>query len=331
MNFWRTRDLNKKHAKDMKRRTLDVGLTVLCVWMSQVSRGNEPPLSSAPPAHRIVEHEGLALLNRSGTVGLDLKSKRLFISSEVVLREGFLEMLACLKQTKEHESLLAVDATAQVIHAGLVSLGANVGSPATFVPQYQAATGQQIDIFLTWKDSAGKSHRDPAQSWVRHATRRYFVEAVAEPPKNFSVPPDEELKWDEKHNEVLWFGHMSESRRDGLLQFNADATFQKVIRRLFQQSQIRQLEGHWVFTGSQFATDDKTGQKYYLAESGDLICVANFATATLDLAIESSATNDTLMFEAFTERIPPLGTNVTIELVPSFPKLEEGLPAEKPK
>jgi len=49
-----------------------------------------------------------------------------------------------------------------------------------------------------------------------------------------------------------------------------------------------------------------------------LICVANFATATLDLSASSSAANDDLMFEAFTEKVPPIGTKVTIELIPVF-------------
>ena len=62
-------------------------------------------------------------LNKSGTVLVDFKGKRLLIKSDVVLREGMLEMLACLKQTKEHESILSVDAKAQLVHAGLIKIG----------------------------------------------------------------------------------------------------------------------------------------------------------------------------------------------------------------
>jgi predicted TIM-barrel fold metal-dependent hydrolase len=52
------------------------------------------------------------------------------------------------------------------------------------------------------------------------------------------------------------------------------------------------MEATWVFAGSQFLTDERTGEKFYQAESGDLICVANFASATLDISANSSATND---------------------------------------
>ncbi len=42
-----------------------------------------------------------------------------------------------------------------------------------------------------------------------------------------------------------------------------------------------------------------------MAESGDLICVSNFTTAMLDIPIESSQSNEGLMFEASTGKIPP--------------------------
>lgn len=299
----------------------------LSPFVLRESAADEPTGKDQPPAKAAESRGELTPLNKSGTVLIDLKAKRLLVKSEVVMREGLLEMLVCLKQTKEHESLLSVDARAQVIHAGLVALGAEVGSPAKFVPEYKPATGQQIDIFFTWTDAEGKLHRDAAQKWVRHATRRYFVEKLDPPPKGFTVPADSDLKWDDKHKEILWYGPMSEAQRDALLKINKEASFQKAIKSIFTQTQTRQMDAQWVFAGSGFTTDSTTGEKYYLAEAGDLICVANFTTATLDLAIESSATNDTLMFEAYTERIPPLGTKVTMELVPVFKKPAGSKPA----
>ena len=257
-------------------------------------------------------------LNKAGTVLLDVKGKKLLLKSEVVLREGLLEMLVCLKGSKEHESILSVDTKAQIIHAGLLALGAKVGSPVRWQPEFQAATGQPIDIFFTWTDEDGKLHRDTAQSWVRHATRRYFVEKLDPPPAGFKLPADTDLKWDERNRELLWYGHMSEAQRDEVLKISKDAKFQKAIQSFYKNTQIRPMDANWVFAGSYFQTDEKTGEKFYQAESGDLICVANFASATLDISATSSATNDDLMFEAYTERIPPAGTKVTIELVPNF-------------
>ena len=57
-----------------------------------------------------------------------------------------------------------------------------------------------------------------------------------------------------------------------------------------------------------------------MAESGDFICVSNFTTAMLDIPVESSQSNEGLLFEADTKKIPPLGTPIRMVLTP---KLEE--------
>ena len=77
----------------------------------------------------------------------------------------------------------------------------------------------------------------------------------------------------------------------------------------------------WVFGGSGFWVEP-TGEKMYQAESGDFICVANFGTAMLDVPVESSQANHMLMYRAFTERIPPLETPVTLILTPK-PSVKE--------
>jgi hypothetical protein len=64
----------------------------------------------------------------------------------------------------------------------------------------------------------------------------------------------------------------------------------------------------WVFAGSIMQKDPDTGEEYYLADSGAMLCVANFPEATMDIAIESISTNDSLNYAAYTEHIPPLHT-----------------------
>ncbi len=76
------------------------------------------------------------------------------------------------------------------------------------------------------------------------------------------------------------------------------------------------LEYPWVFGGSGFYRDEETGRMHYLAEGGDLICVSNFPSAMLDLPIRSSDVNNSLLYEAFTDRIPPRGTEVALVLTP---------------
>lgn len=70
----------------------------------------------------------------------------------------------------------------------------------------------------------------------------------------------------------------------------------------------------WVFAGSSFWTDPTDGKEYYQADGGDLICVSNFPSAMLDLPVESSQSNEALLFEAFEGRVPPRGTQVDLIL-----------------
>lgn len=193
-------------------------------------------------------------------VWLDAKNKQVVMEGEVCLREGVLEMFACLKGTKEHESVVAVKTKAFVVHAGLLALGAKSGTPVKFRPEYVPATGPEVDVFVFWRDEEGKLKKAKAQDWVR------------------------------------------------------DLSTKKAMKH------------PWVFSGSIFSTNPETGQEVYGAEQGYLICVSNFSTAMLDLPVESSDKADGLLFEAFTENIPPRGTKVTVVLVP---KIEANPPKAK--
>jgi hypothetical protein len=75
-----------------------------------------------------------------------------------------------------------------------------------------------------------------------------------------------------------------------------------------------------VFAGSGFYVDEATKRQYYMAEAGDFICVSNFPDAMLDVPMESTSENDDLLFEAFTENIPPKGTKVTLVMTPEIGK-----------
>ena len=76
------------------------------------------------------------------------------------------------------------------------------------------------------------------------------------------------------------------------------------------------MQHDWVFGGSIIekieASEDMPEQTYYLADSGELVCVSNFATATLDVPIRSSDANQGLLFEANTPNIPDVGTKAYV-------------------
>ena len=80
------------------------------------------------------------------------------------------------------------------------------------------------------------------------------------------------------------------------------------------------LDVDWVFAGSTLYEDPTTKKTIYAAQDGDLITVANFASAILDLPIASSAEDANRGFIAYTERIPRTGTEVQIILSARPPK-----------
>jgi hypothetical protein len=90
------------------------------------------------------------------------------VGGEVVLREGMLEMFACPKGTKEHESIIAVNSKAQYVHAGLLAVGAVTGHPVRFQPEYVPASGTTIEIWILWEDADGKKKRTRAQEWIKN-------------------------------------------------------------------------------------------------------------------------------------------------------------------
>lgn len=191
-------------------------------------------------------HPELTRLSPTEKVWLDRQAGQVVVGGEVALQRGQIEFFACPRRTKEHESVVAVDASARLVHTGLLAIGLQAGEPVQFAPEYRAARGPKVRIEVRWTDADGTSQRIDAQEWIRDT-------------------------------------------RTG-----------------------KGMAADWVFAGSSFWKDEATGEEYYQAEGGDLVCVSNFPTATLDLTIPSSQSNEALLFEAFDSRIPPRGTPVEL-------------------
>jgi hypothetical protein len=256
-------------------------------------------------------------LNPQQTVLIDKPNRRLYLHTDVALREGLLEMFLCKKQTKEHESVLAIDSTAQTIHGGLVAIGAAPGKPAQFHPMFVPPQGDRIDVWVHWKDADGKPHRATAQSWVRSLTRRYYAEKIGPLPAGVTLPKDSELRYDPMQQELIWFGIMTAEQEKQLAALSTDETFRKALKRFQTQSQPRPMTADFVFAGSAFLKDPD-GKERYAAEGGNIICVANFADATIDVNVRSSDLNADASFEPNTPEIPPLRTPVVVELIPAL-------------
>jgi hypothetical protein len=104
-------------------------------------------------------------------VWVDRAKKQVVVGGRVVLDKGPIEVFACVEKTKEHESVIATRSTARLVHAALLAIGLEPGSPVSFDPEYVAAKGPKVRVRLRWKDAAGKEQETEAREWIRnHAT-----------------------------------------------------------------------------------------------------------------------------------------------------------------
>ena len=72
----------------------------------------ERPQDGVEPARRGGETGGLIRLDPKAEVWVDAKRKRVIVGGQICLRQGLLEMFACPRGTKEHESIVSVNTKA---------------------------------------------------------------------------------------------------------------------------------------------------------------------------------------------------------------------------
>ena len=149
-------------------RSLGTALLVVLIAVTLVASGDDEGKKKKYTNATKKSTSRLIPLSKEHRVWVDGKRKIVVVDGEIALREGPLEMFACPKGTKEHESVIALHSNAQLVHAGLLAIGAKAGHPVRFDPQYEAATGTIIDIWILWQDAKGR-HKVRAQDWVQDA------------------------------------------------------------------------------------------------------------------------------------------------------------------
>lgn len=255
------------------------------------------------------------VLNEQGTVFLDRKESCLWLKTTVAQETGVLEMFLCRRGTKEHESVVAVDSPAFVIHAGLLALGLEPGQPARFEPEFMPPSGTELSITVHWLDTVGEPRSQPAGEWIRRVTQRWFtVPCQADLVAGIDLPEQLDIRFIDDDDELIWFGSLTAENEAQLRSLSDHSAWQNKVSELKSATIVAPFDGRWIFSGSEFWEDPESGEKLYQAESGNVICVANFGDAMIDVNIESSAQNASLMFEPWTERVPSRGTPVLIEI-----------------
>lgn len=138
----------------------------------------EPRPEPLPEFPKLDPKNTVTALNPEKTIFAELagaegkkKSVRVGLVCEVCLREGALEVFLCKKGTKEHESIVRLDADAKFIHLALKLAGGEPGTPTQFIdpkteePKWKAATGSKVNVLVHYTRD-GKTFTHPAQEWI---------------------------------------------------------------------------------------------------------------------------------------------------------------------
>ncbi len=274
----------------------------------------QQPAKQAPAKPLMPRKDGLIPVNPKQTVLIDRQRKRVLVKAKICNREALLEMLVCLKGRKQHEAIVALDANAIQLHAALLAIGAKPGAPVKFVPKYVPSWGQVLDVFVSWKDKDGKLQRRAAQELIRRSINRYHMQKLESLPDGVKVPFDE-LRYDSRRKELLWFGPMTDKQYKSLTELSSDTAYRKAINAFREAGKTRPMKAKFIFSGS-FFFEEPDQKKYYTAEGGWVVCVANLPEALIDVNIPSTDSDGNQAFEAWTDRIPAVGTEVTLEIIP---------------
>jgi hypothetical protein len=162
------------------RRTLLAGLVLAAAvgLPAAVARAADPAARAADPAAGAADrHPELRRLSQTDDIWLDAAGKRLVVGGRVALAEGVIEVFACPERSKEHEAIVATRCPARLIHAGLLALGLEPGSPVSFDPEYRPAAGPKVSVRVRWKDVAGRLQERPAQELIRNTKTGRQLEA----------------------------------------------------------------------------------------------------------------------------------------------------------
>jgi hypothetical protein len=188
---------NQKHRKKPAGLLiLWAALTMPCVPLcaaeltSEALSTNRP--GSAGDATSATLQAALQKLKLPG-VAINVQERCVDVDSSVCLHRGDLELVACTKGTKEHESIVVIGAKPMHIHLALLLLGANPGSPATRKPLGDQAerwidvppSGGPVDVFLVLKGKEGKIVEHPISDFIAPSSRKSDDSAPADQKARF--------------------------------------------------------------------------------------------------------------------------------------------------
>lgn len=244
-----------------------------------------PPLLAWVISLLIPMHLGLAddelnnQLNDLKLPGISINAKKGFIDvdARVALTSGTLEFIACTKNTKEHESIIAVEAKPIHIHTALLLLGAEPGHPAMHRKVGEGdetywihlpPKGDKIHVSLVVKDIEGKPTEHPISAFIEETEDEYDQ-------------------------------YLDDSKSDD------------------QEKPKPFPTNNFIFAGSHLHGEDDDQPKRYLADiSGHVISISTFGDEVLCLEGIHGHADGRLLWQVNDTHLPALDAKITLRLKP---------------
>lgn len=209
-----------------------------------------------------------------------------------VLDVGFLEQYVCAVGTREHESLFVFEGKASELHAAMLLAGWTPGKPGS----WREVPPQPIDA----AEKARPTEEAQRLSDPTAQNQRF----VAVPPSGEALELTVEMP-DGSTHPLTYFVRASPLGRPAAEAMSGEP------------AKTPTPPNRFIFAGSRFRTDPRTGVERYIADgSGSIVGLVTFGDETIAAVdvIPDQVSAAEPVWEVFTERMPKPGTRWTLRI-----------------
>ena len=138
--------------------------------------------TSVPPAEEVVATDSpeAAFRRLLADMGVKLVAGQncVEVSGWVNMQKGLVEVFACAPGGKIHEAVVVLDCVPSGLHAGLLALGLQPGTPVEIGTEddYKPPSGDGVRIEVYWQDASGAERQVRAEDWVWNQTEQRSME-----------------------------------------------------------------------------------------------------------------------------------------------------------
>lgn len=148
----------------MKRSAWIIGLTCALLVL-----GTPAPLTPGSLAQQTTTRPEARIVAFQPGIRIDWAERRVEVDATVILRRPPIELFACSRGIREHESIVRIEARPAHLFQALGLIGLAPGRPCYYSPDLDRlvpASGQPVAIDVRYDSQAG-TRTEPIESWMR--------------------------------------------------------------------------------------------------------------------------------------------------------------------